>query len=288
MKKRNLIIYIIFTLVVLFTMLPEAKAEEQIGDRYDVCSYIHPQYNDCRIVFRRSHSGEYYDWRLEKSNAMNDQCALIKYNGHDTAITEILPNTVNNPNFFEEYGEKYSNKCPTLYVGPTIYRCVDKYDDSGRPLTAYCLFVYLNNNANGSRVAMNGKLTANLINSEAVDEIKDAINPPKDEDLNRKIDELSAIKIGNTVFSCEKLLSDEVLEVIEIIFLLIRIVAPIILIVLTMLDYTSAIAAGEDALSKSNSKFIKRMIATVLVFLAPTFINFLMDISGISDGTCGF
>lgn len=293
MKKKNLILYIFFTAIMFltFSIVYNAEENEQIGDRFDVCSYTHPQYEDCKIVFRGSHSGEYYDWRLEKTKSMNDRCALIDYRGNETAITEILPNTVNNSNFFEEFGEKYdsNNKCPTLYVGPTVYRCTDKYNGSGRPLTAYCFFAYLGNNANGSRVAMEGVLTKNLTNSEAVEEINDSLRPPDDEDdLDRKIDELSAIKIGDTIFSCEKLLSDKVLDVIEIIFLLIRILAPILLIVLTMLDYTSAIAAGEDALSKSNSKFIKRLIATVLVFLAPTLINFLMDITGISDGTCGF
>lgn len=98
---------------------------------------------------------------------------------------------------------------------------------------------------------------------------------------------LSAIEISDGNYNCEQLIGDETKDIIDMIFLIIRIATPILLIVLTMLDYSKAIASGDDELRNATTRFIKRAIATLLIFLAPTLINFLMDITGITDGTCG-
>ena len=72
------------------------------------------------------------------------------------------------------------------------------------------------------------------------------------------------------------------------IFTLIRIITPIILITFGMLDFTKAIGQNDsDALQKAIKTFTKRAIICVIIFLIPTLVNFLMNITGISDGTCG-
>ena len=55
-----------------------------------------------------------------------------------------------------------------------------------------------------------------------------------------------------------------------------------------MLDFTKAVASSDkDAINKALGKFVKRAAIAVAIFLIPTFVTFMMDISGISDGVCG-
>ena len=59
---------------------------------------------------------------------------------------------------------------------------------------------------------------------------------------------------------------------------IIQIGIPIILIVLGMLDFTKAVAVSEDgATKKAGIKFLKRLIAVVIIFLLPTLINFILS-----------
>jgi len=55
-----------------------------------------------------------------------------------------------------------------------------------------------------------------------------------------------------------------------------------------MLDFTQAIASSEeDALNKAKTKFIKRAGIALAIFLTPDLINFIFNVTGMSDGTCG-
>lgn len=74
---------------------------------------------------------------------------------------------------------------------------------------------------------------------------------------------------------------------ISIVFSVIRYVAIILLIVLTILDFVSAVASQDnDVLKKSSSKAIKRFVLCVIIFLLPTLIDFILQFihnSSISD-----
>lgn len=91
---------------------------------------------------------------------------------------------------------------------------------------------------------------------------------------------------------CEKLLGDDIVNFINEIMKWIRIFVPILLIGLGILDFTKAtFSKSEDDMKKSREKFIKRIIAAVLVFLVPMFINFILDLansvwSWINPETC--
>ena len=54
----------------------------------------------------------------------------------------------------------------------------------------------------------------------------------------------------------------------------------VLLIVLGILDFTKAIfSSSEDEMKKAQSKFMKRVLAAVLVFLIPTLVNLLLKIA---------
>lgn len=63
------------------------------------------------------------------------------------------------------------------------------------------------------------------------------------------------------------------------IFSPVRIITPIILILLTSLDFAKAIFADEkDGMKKAKGNFIKRAAAALIIFLAPTIVSFLISL----------
>ena len=91
---------------------------------------------------------------------------------------------------------------------------------------------------------------------------------------------------------CSQLLGDDVIKFINEIMKWIRIFIPILLIGLGILDFTKAtFSKTEEDMKKTREKFIKRIIAAVLVFLVPIFVNLLLDLansvwSWINPETC--
>lgn len=67
-----------------------------------------------------------------------------------------------------------------------------------------------------------------------------------------------------------------------------KILGPTIAIVLGSLDFTKAIVASdEDQMKKTQSKFVKRIIAAVLLFFIPLLVEILLGIFGIVGTTGG-
>ena len=79
---------------------------------------------------------------------------------------------------------------------------------------------------------------------------------------------------------CNQLLGEDVINFINEIMKWVRIFVPILLIGLGILDFTKAtFQKNEEDMKKTREKFIKRIIAAVLVFLAPIFINLLLELA---------
>ena len=57
-------------------------------------------------------------------------------------------------------------------------------------------------------------------------------------------------------------------------------------LVLTIIEYVKAAASNDDnAIKKASQKTLKRIIITIILFIAPTFIEFILDLLGIT-GSC--
>lgn len=68
----------------------------------------------------------------------------------------------------------------------------------------------------------------------------------------------------------------------------IKYILPVIVIVMGILDFIKAIAAGkEDEMKKAQGSFVKRLIAAALVFLIPLIVEFVLDKMGFGYDTCG-
>lgn len=97
---------------------------------------------------------------------------------------------------------------------------------------------------------------------------------------------------GENYGSCQELLDENTINLINEVMKWIRIFVPILLIGLGILDFTKAtFAKSEDDMKKIREKFIKRIVAAVLVFLAPIFVNLLLELANsvwdwINPNTC--
>lgn len=68
-----------------------------------------------------------------------------------------------------------------------------------------------------------------------------------------------------------------------------RIIGPLAVIVLSGVDYVKAIInSDDDALKKTHSRLVKRLILAALLFLIPTVVDLLLKVFNIvSDPLCG-
>ena len=71
----------------------------------------------------------------------------------------------------------------------------------------------------------------------------------------------------------------------------IKYIVPVAVIILSILDFIKALSGDkEDEFKKAQGKFIKRLIIAALIFLAPIFIEFILDKMGFLEyaSKCGF
>lgn len=88
------------------------------------------------------------------------------------------------------------------------------------------------------------------------------------------------------------LFDEETLKLIDNIMNVIRICVPILLVILGMTDFLRAtFSDNEDNMKKDRERFIKRILAAIIVFIVPIFVNLILSIankvwSDISPETC--
>ena len=73
------------------------------------------------------------------------------------------------------------------------------------------------------------------------------------------------------------------------IFTFIKVLGPILVVVLSSIDFIKVIAKGDDdAMAKAQKKLFTRLVLAILLFLIPTLVAVLLDLFGLtSNSTCG-
>lgn len=67
----------------------------------------------------------------------------------------------------------------------------------------------------------------------------------------------------------------------------VKYIAPVLVIILGILDFVKALAAqDDDAMKKAQGKFVKRMIAAVLLFLLPLIIDYVLSVFHLVNDSC--
>ena len=84
--------------------------------------------------------------------------------------------------------------------------------------------------------------------------------------------------------SCDGLFEPDGLQLIQEVLGMVRIIAPILLIILVAVDFGGAVMSGDnEALSKSWKKSVPRMIGAALLFFVPTIVRAALRIDGLQD-----
>ena len=79
--------------------------------------------------------------------------------------------------------------------------------------------------------------------------------------------------------TCQGIFGNELLGEIKSVLKIIQIVAPIILLLLTSLDFAKVIFSdSKDGLDKAKNNFLKRGVAILIIFFAPFIINLILDL----------
>ena len=88
---------------------------------------------------------------------------------------------------------------------------------------------------------------------------------------------------------CEALFDAQMQEFLQDIFTLIKFFAPTLVLALSTIDYVKAISAqNADEIKKANGRFVKRLVAGIVVFLLPFILDLLFEIFGLYGlDTCG-
>lgn len=91
---------------------------------------------------------------------------------------------------------------------------------------------------------------------------------------------------GGGKLECDVLLSEDTKAFLNKILGYVKVFAPLLVIVLGMLDFIKAtVSQDNDALKKAGSKFFKRLAAAALLFIFPALIQFLLDVIKIDGVT---
>lgn len=82
-------------------------------------------------------------------------------------------------------------------------------------------------------------------------------------------------------------MSDQIIAFIYNILKWVKYIAPVLVIILGILDFVKALAAqDDDAMKKAQGKFVKRLIAAVLLFLLPLIIDYVLSVFHLVNDSC--
>ena len=168
-----------------------------------------------------------------------------------------------NYNLFYADDEKCNLKCPTLYLETT---------GSGRNVS---------NKLYSSKVSGSYEVSPNA-NSNIVQ----GTCPEPDDTQGGNPDPIGP---GKEFENCTDLFGEnsETFNLLKESFRAITIVAPIIVIVLSIMDFIKAVAASDDkAIKEAQSKFVKRLVICVLIFFLPNILKILFNLVGNQFGIC--
>lgn len=84
--------------------------------------------------------------------------------------------------------------------------------------------------------------------------------------------------LRNEYNDCEGLLGDDIMDLLDEIFLYVKILIPVALIGFGIVDFVKAVfSSKEDDMKKAQNRFIKRLIIAAIIFILPSIVNALLQ-----------
>ena len=86
---------------------------------------------------------------------------------------------------------------------------------------------------------------------------------------------------------CEGLLGENLKKDLEFILKLMRVIGPLVVVVLTTIEFVGAVASkNDDVLKKGMSKLITRLVLVAVLFFLPMLLNILLNFLDSNYTTC--
>lgn len=126
-------------------------------------------------------------------------------------------------------------------------------------------------------------------NSESI-VLKNNYSVKDDEVLNKLKIDLGFFKdltISPEVSGCLAYVGQDLAEMLQTIYTIIKVVSIILTIVLSMVDFLSVLTKDKDELMNTVKKWTRRLIIVIAILLLPTFIDIIGNIAGKEDILCG-
>lgn len=227
--------------------------------------------------------------------------------GNNTTECNVKFEIVNNNRVEVYYKDKEASEYNKLGNNMDSFSCGDKkiYLTNTfleNPINSRSEFdtAYLNLTKDSSYCPLNKYYTYNgnkyIVLEDSFNLFSDmSLDEDENVDYDKNVDWGMNFGTDVNVEKCEDLFSDTFLKTINGYMTVIRILVPIALIALGMLDFSKAIFAGkEDDMKKAQSTFIKRLIIGIIIFFVPTIVNFILNVMNevygggfFGNGTCG-
>lgn len=277
MKKKNIkevLVLVVFTLVLsnvcggieqVNALVPYSTPSQDKIDKYKNKGYQACSYN---IVFKNSADDGYASYSNKKVILVLDRNA-IKY---ISPSGELLSGDQNWNNDTEQSIGFNRENMYNYLVSNGKLDCSKGLMFSGDPDFGTLTIVDGNTAASGDLHA--GEVIDLLGGETNTDSISEQFN-------NQPSGEQAGVENGDetpAVQTCEGILGEHVMEDIKTILGYARIVAPILVIILSIVDFSKAVLVGDDKeLSKAVSSLVKRLIAAVAIFFVPLILSYLLD-----------
>ena len=145
-----------------------------------------------------------------------------------------------------------------------------------------CPSIFLN--LNGSRFDIS------LTKSDNSIEVSPDFKVEESETLKQLAKDLGFFKnitVSDEVSGCLDYVGEDLAEMLQTIYTIIKIVSIILTIVLSMVDFLSVLTKDKDELMNTVKKWVRRLIIVIVILLLPTFIDIIGNIAGKEDILCG-
>ena len=102
-------------------------------------------------------------------------------------------------------------------------------------------------------------------------------------------EEIELPDINLEPLTCDDFFSEDLRDLTKTAYDVIKFLALFLTVILGMLDFGKGITEdNQDLIKKASKKFIKRLIALVVIFILPFIVNPIVEIAiGVESGTCG-
>ena len=242
--------------------------------------YIASSDDDCRKKLGVSEKTKIYTEVITLSKKDSKKANVYKY----TTNNGPCIHTSNDAGFAGIYQSAKELKNATVYDDKYASKAnqIDKYVDNNKN-KAFCdveQFKYLQEAINNWNTVVSKDPSANKTQKDKAQE--------QTEDTTKNIETIISNMQNSANVSmpndnpvqntCEDLINEDLKNVIDIALNVVRIVAPILLIILTAVDFGQVVISNDkDAMPKAISKAIKRAIAALVIFFIPFLVDLIID-----------